>query len=777
MRISIVAEERLRRLVSSLERALCEQGAQVNSLLVQPVTSMSKVDRRFSVERFLHQANELSARLIVLSPSLLRQADIQRLQAMGDKPLIWVEEPARDLNKYLTEGMGLETILVNCLSAVEFEGWDNRCQVFPWWERDEDLAALCSRAGDSERGLAYIGHLDIPRKRQRYFELARFPYNVAVYGNTAPDYLRIGNGNLDRPEDWNQVKEGSNAVLLDLDMLGGDPVLSSPFIFAIELGLPFFVTGATGKESLPPGVTAVSDLRDIAAFFESAGNELIPGGSPLNERSSFAASVRAEQLLKLLKTPARDTDDNEIIGRAPNLVEGNCLESFHVGKGEHRKRSLALIGTGFGRESSRIVAIKRSLEMIGHDLLFFEAEGISGLLQRDSKKVCQYQINVSPLLDELTSNDVDLVVFAGINARLTDASKQLLDDSDIQTIFVDDTFSRWGEHLAQLSLSFDAVFTSSAHRVKCAQMVGFPNVHYLPHFVNPDFMKALSSVSEKHGIVKVRRSIEREYELASGLGVDSANIPDPNIHHFQHLLELSLSELAETLSCETLLLSHEGHLPNPAIHELMPYAWLAAEEVYFPRNSDTDEVEPYASGSTWVREIGELSKKLRNVKPRGKQSVPWSAAITDGPAQMKRVIELPKDNRPGALQRKGAMVTYPVEPPAGYSGPLAVLVEAPELSRSAFNWVVSLNCDGLTSGEIELDPGVQFLITDYSATNPIKLTVKYVGSNLCAPLAVPTMAVEISPAAVWVGDGALRKILSRKVQFVTGNTHSANRTK
>lgn len=776
MRISIVAEERLRRLVSSLERALREQGAQVNSLLVQPVTSMSEVDRRFSVERFLHQANELSARLIVLSPSLLRQADIQRLQAMGDKPLIWVEEPARDLNKYLSEWMGLEAVLVNCLSSVEFEGWDNRCQVFPWWERDEDLAALCSLAGDSGRGLAYVGHLDIPRKRQRYFELAGFPYNVAVYGNTAPDYLRIGNGNLDRPEDWNQVKEGSNAVLLDLDVLGGDPVLSSPFIFATELGLPFFVTGATGRESLPPGVTAISDLRDIAEFFESSGNEMIAGGSPLTERSTFAASVRAEQLLKLLETSARDTDDNEIIGRAPDLVGGNCFEGLHFGEGEHRKRSLALIGTGFGRESSRIAAIKRSLEMIGHDLLSVDAEGISGLLQRDSKKVCRYQINVSPLLDELTSSGVDLIVFAGINARLTDASKQLLDDSDIQTICVDDTFSRWGEHLAQLSLSFDAVFTSSAHRVKCAQMVGFPNVHYLPHFVNPDFMRALSSVSERHGIVKVRRSIEREYELAPGLGVDSANILDSNIHHFQHLLELSLSELAETLSCETLLLSHEGHLANPAIHELMPYAWLAAEEVYFPRNSDTDEVEPYASGSTWVREIGELSKKFRNVKPRGKQSVPWSAGITDGPAQMKRVIEFPKDNRPRALQRKGAMVTYPVEPPAGYSGPLAVLVEAPELDRSAFNWVVSLNCDGLTSGEVELDPGVQFLITNYSDTNPIKLTVKYVGLNVCAPLAVPTIAIEVSPATVWVGDGALRKILARKVKFVTGHTHSANRT-
>lgn len=776
MRISIVAEERLRRLVSSLERALREQGAQVNSLLVQPVTSMSKVDRRFSVERFLHQANELSAKLLVLSPSLLHQADIHRLQAMGNTPLIWVEEPTRDLNKYLSEGLALETILVNCLSADELEGWDNRCQVFSWWERDKNLAALASFSGNSAKGLAYIGHLDTPRKRQRYFELVGFPYNVAVYGNTAPDYLRIGSGNLDRPEDWNQVMEGSNAVLLDLDMLGGDPVLSSPFIFATELGLPFFVTGATGKESLPPGVTAISDLRELVAFFESTGDELIPGGSPLNERSPFAASVRAEELLKLLGAVIRDTGDNEIVEQASNSAGFNFFEGIQAATGENRKRSLALVGTGFGRESSRIVAIKRSLEMIGHDLLTFDAEGISGLLQRDSKKVCQYQINVSPVLDELTSNDVDLVVFAGINARLTDASKQLLDDLGIQTICIDDTFSRWGEHLAQLSLSFDAVLTSSAHRVKCAQMVGFPNVHYLPHFVNPDFMKALSSVSGKHGIVKVRRSIEREYELAPGLGVDSANIPDSNIHHFQHLLELSLSELAETLSCETLLLSHEGHLANPAIHELMPYAWLAAEEVYFPRNSETDEVEPYASGSTWVREIGELSKKLQHFKPRGKASVPWSTSITDGPAQMKRVIELPKDYRPGALQRKGAMFNHPVEPPAGYSGPLAVLVEAPELDRSAFGWVVSLNCDGLTSDEVELDPGVLFLITDYSATNPIKLTVKYVGPNLCAPLAVPTLTVQISPAAVWVGDGALRRILSRKVKSVSGDIHSAAQT-
>lgn len=715
---SIIAEERLSVKLASLQESLNDLGVSVRSLLIPRDSVMQGPERRYALEKFVGSALVGGSKLLILSPDLFQVSQLVELEELGADFKIWIETPETLKKKYFKDRLPASRLLVNAFGE---EVADPGMSTFRWWERDEDLVELEKLRVLPRRGVAYLGDLDSPSLRETYFALAKAPFDVNVYGRCAPDYLRLGLGRLDTIRDWTKLRSLPEAILLPKQRC--DINLASHVAISSILCIPLFSLDNDLDHPCVQNLTVVQSIEDIAQWLESSDALSVQRGSIKH----YLASNRAAQVLRLFQV---DTDSTRRVDTLPVSTpkDPNCAV-------ERRPISVALLGTGFDRPTSRATTLRRSLECVGHDVWEIDTANNPSLLKRDTLKVCQHQIDISSIVKGLSERNVQVLVACGINARFFNKSKELLQEKGIRTVFIDDSFSRWGAHLAQISLSYDLVFTPSVDRVRFAEAIGFSNVHYYPFFTNPDYLDALRDAPNCHDWIKLRRSVEREYELSPALAVDGSNVPDQNVHHFQHLLGVPLDELADKLRTDNLIMSHEGHAENPATHEIMPYALVAADRLFFPRDSEAESLKPYSTAGNLVGEIGELSKvrdrEIVDIGASFKEEISnwgyWASALLNTPASRQDF----------GLVRHGVSHRIDITSEFTGSGPYKVRVESKELCRSGFRWQICILQGEQQSIEQSLGRPVEFLILNHAVGETVELEIKYLGPNLHAPWLPP----------------------------------------
>ncbi|APT92132.1 hypothetical protein CPHO_03650 [Corynebacterium phocae] len=582
--------------------------------------------------------------IIVCSPDRVRDTALVALSESKVRTLGVFRSPNSLTGSNGYRALFFDDILYNSTVVPKRLELSKKIHYFPGWAgarlSPTDVTAILQ---SPSTGIALLSNTGTPESRAKYYKIDELGGGVAIHGETGTDYRRLGGGTLSNQLDLIAISARYRAsIFFDDGDLSIDPDgngfsrFPKEVIQSLSVGLPIVVISERDEISAAgsAGITVVRTLAQAKLEVESWSQEKL-----LGERRAafdkyaelFCPELRASQLARILglqeskgepyKLQCQNLSINsESLSETSGLLAWNrwflrdSILNVPAYQGK-QLRILAVVGGEYGI-SSRERSLLRTLDHLGHEVRVLEKEQADLLLARDPRKVCKFVLDlgkVQSLGVELDYYDILLTI--GLDVAIEAPIKAKLADADVRTIHFDDGHSLWGVHLGRLAGSFDVVCTASRVTVEIAQELGFGNVLFIPYFINTDLKEELTKlISEKHPIVKVRRSLEREYELAPGLGVDGGTVPDDNIHHFLHLKTREPELILERLNSEMLLLSHEGFRENPQYDEVMPIAALSTDLLVFPRTETPERLLPYSVMGLNAREIGELSSKFDFLK-------------------------------------------------------------------------------------------------------------------------------------------------------------------
>lgn len=527
---------------------------------------------------------------------------------------------------------------------------------FPFWTDHESFPYVWGSQNPSA-DIMFLGNVQDKVRRRRYFDLGKLDLDVRVHGSIGADYFGLDGGYLytDR-----EVAESGATVRLALNI---------PQYFKDHRGLPTWFPGLDnlGFFEYPsrviqymamgiPTISVVPEARAsdftsypemfVAKSIEEAGEiakQLISDGklsalsNSVLERfdRNFSADSRVQMLEHILDSDSwRRLDAHDRanwftefngkdlssyqLDRSPQLQAGRSFgldladgssNSLHSGSSKP-VRVLILSGDVGSPYSRGNAAYEWMITDERFEVSLKSIEDFKKCFSQDPQKICEFALLVNKIQPELVENKIDVLLITDADVSLTQSGAAHLRELGVKSAIVNDeqTTNGWLK-LQRMIQTFDGVFTSRYSDVEKALYLGYYNCSFIPAFVKPAFMGALSECRSKRKVVRVGGGTDNEENSYPAISRDARFLTMDKLT-FDRLEELSTDELASTLKSVVSLMTFPGTRECPVIHRMAPYVAIASEVSVVGRSPQWQRVHPYDRVCVTVQAPGELATKL-----------------------------------------------------------------------------------------------------------------------------------------------------------------------
>lgn len=641
----------------SLERAFLLRGHQtfntgkIGSGFKFPSRTSDTSHLDYAVAQILEFKPDL---VFVMRPASLPLTLLKKIRSTGATLMAWFSDDPVLFDLSYGPIVDFYDHILHCGNATVldfYEDWFGRPTGvnIPFWTDHEAFPTVWGSQKPDTRYL-FLGNVQDEVRRKRYFELADLTGGVKVYGNIGSDYFGISGGYLD--SDAEVVAAASRAEIAlnipqffknhrgldtwfhNLDKLGFFEY-PSRVIQYMAMGLPTISiipeknTFASYPEMLVAGSISeagliASDLateNQLGALSKSVVNRFDRHFSALSRVLAIESLLQDDSWRKL-DSHERETWFTQFDATQVSNFPDNIDKDFEIDDSSQdylfppEKESLqeyVIFGRGKSDPSSRFRCISETLKKEGFNVTEIDTEDDAhkSLIVKDPSGICDSAINVSKVVEYLGSDKLNAIfVVCGIQAALTiDGSKRFA-RAGYRTVMIDDSGSAARKQISRLQTRYDIYATSSRQVYDFFQHRGFDQVIFLPYFINPLFYAALQeNTSTPKNAVRIFKSVQTEESLSPAIAQDLRPQSVENEYTYEALRSMNFSELASSISAEIAIISHEGTRANPKLNELIPYAVLSANWIFFSRNAIHELIFPYNIATIMVGEVGELKIK------------------------------------------------------------------------------------------------------------------------------------------------------------------------
>lgn len=632
----------------SLERALRARGHQV--------ISTGKIGHGFEFVRGQAQLAMLQRNLgeileqnpdwiLVYRPASLPAPLLRRLKRSGANLAVWLSD---DPVLYdLTYGPVLDDydLVLHCGKVEVLEFYERQFGRptgvnMPFWTDHVAFPAVWG-AEPADADYLFLGNVHDEVRRDRYFDLAKLPGEVALYGQAGRDYFGISRGYLD--SDAEVVGAGSRALsAINVPQFFSNhrglktwfPGLGELGFFEypsrvvqyMAMGLPVFsvIPGRPRFDTFPEMYVA-EDFAEVGLVLEERKSD----GS-LGEWSKetlrrferhFSAESRALMLEDLFtRDDWRHCDARErtswftrydptlvdSVGASDLLAEGPAddRDVAQIQSRDSVSATIGIFGFGWTRAASRVSTLSRAAANAQMGLRRLNPSQHGRALVPDPNKVCSHALNVSSFGAAL--DGVDILLVAGVEAALTAAGQGFLAERGVKTVFVDDSGSTGRKRIEALCRRYDLVAFGSEETYSFAKGLGLTNVWFMPPSVDGMFLEKLVKLPDAHRALRWFHDKNHEQAAFPAAGEDLSI----SGQQWAELEALNLDELAEAVKCELAVISFGGNSKTPVPAETVPFVLAGSAWTAMARHTAPTAVSHLGPIAIQAKEPGELAKKL-----------------------------------------------------------------------------------------------------------------------------------------------------------------------
>lgn len=513
---------------------------------------------------------------------------------------------------------------------------------FPFWTDHEAFPRIWGN-NPITTDFIFLGNVHDEVRRERYFDLGRMTSRVRIHGQVGADYYGLFGGYLD--DDYEiacsaastrmalnipQFFRNHNSLQTWFEGLGelGFFEYPSRVVQYMAMGIPTVSIIPGGHSFLSyPEMFVVEDPHEADSFAQLLTDaELQQISAAISKRfdTNFSADARVLAIESLLggdgwqklnaadrelwfsqfspSTPSEKTHHDHI---SPSNQASIALSSCRP------RHPVYLFGTGWTKETSRIMAIKEALQDIGTTVHTLNPSSFVGALAKDNATPCQYRLETTVLQAQMNQIHDSVLIICGLDVILDNDSSIKLHSMGVRTVLIDDTGKLDLDRGALLACRYSVLATSSVELAERLQSRGFDNVFYLPHFVRPSYTDILKSASHRRHILHIHDTSASERLIAPALAdLDPAVIDTRSYHDLE---AMSLEELASETKTSVLLITPGGTKRQPILSPLMAYLTHGAEFVFSARYPVPELIDPLSSEAVLVQHPGELAVKLNHL--------------------------------------------------------------------------------------------------------------------------------------------------------------------
>lgn len=656
----------------------------------------------------------------------------------------------------------------------------------PFWT-DHDAFPRVWGSENPDTDFLFLGNVQDEVRRKRYFELAGLSGSVRIHGGIGADYFGISGGYLDSDQEvvaaasrtkialnipqFFENHRGLETWFSGLDTLGFFEY-PSRVIQYMAMGLPTIsiIPQQVGFRSYPEMIIAnsIPSAGDISAEL-MANNRLDFLSESVSKRfeKNFSALSRVlaiESLLEDSSWRSLDSHEREVwftqfdatqinnSRTAPlqkELIEihPNASKETHDEVDTALEEHVVVFGLGASNPTSRFRSIAEISKASGFSVHELDAEAYDRLLVDDPAKICDSAINAARVLKILgNAEEPSTIIVCGIQAALTDDGYRRFIEAGYRVVLIDDSGTLNLKQVSRLQSRFDIYATSSRKVADNLIQRGFSNTLYLPHLINPLFEKELQSIEDPiKNVVHFYKDSLTEESVCPAIAQDLSSSSVDAEFTFDDLRKMDLKSLAKSIASEVSVVSYEGTRTSPKLNELMPYAQMASNVMFFSRNAVHELIYPYNKTAILVGEVGELKVKVEALSTSpAMQSMARSIDISfiaimeqARDSFIKKIRSLPA---PGVSSLRGVSLTRGVRYPvpvaeahlSGTSSPNSVTItfQACSWIGDRDDWWIRIRKNGSAVYGQRLENEFKVFVPHSSSLEGIQVECEYLGPDL-----------------------------------------------